>query len=372
MQLERERTMKSYGTSLLAAVPLLAFAAAVSADTVAYWRFEEGTVGQPAPPPYQTDWFVDSSGNGNDMWTWGDGTAPVYDADVPGSQVPQTGAPNTMSLEFTPNQDNYTWDKPINTYSFDALTVEASVKLKRLDAWQVIVGKDGKIDSPDPFPAFFFKSWHVDSGARFEVGLLDANGTFRQIETAQPPVVDQWYHLAMTSDGETMKFYVKGPDDTDFVLEGSVEVDGVLIDANDPTLVPPPDISPVWTVGRGMWDGGIADWADAKIDEVRISDVALSPDQFLQSGGITPPPLGDVNLDGTVNGLDVDPFIGVLLGGTYQTEADMNKDALVNGLDVDPFVAAVVGGGFEAVPEPATWLLVALGLAGAFVVGRRR
>jgi hypothetical protein len=175
----------------------------------------------------------------------------------------------------------------------------------------------------------------------------------------------------MTSDGETMKFYVKGPDDTDFVLEGSVEVDGVLIDANDPTLVPPPDISPVWTVGRGMWDGGIADWADAKIDEVRISDVALTPDQFLQSGDITPP-LGDVNLDGTVNGLDVDPFIGVLLDGSYQTEADMNEDALVNGLDVDPFVAAVVGGGFEAVPEPATWLLVALGLAGAFVVGRRR
>jgi hypothetical protein len=182
--------MKSYRTSLLAAVPLLAFAAAVSADTVAYWRFEEGTVGQPSPPPYQTDWFVDSSGNGNDMWTFADFSAPVYDADVSGSQVPQTGAANTMSLEFTPNQDNYTWEKPINTYSFDALTVEASVKLERLDAWQVIVGKDGKIDSPDdPFPAFFFKSWHVDSGARFEVGLLDGNGTFRQIETAQPPVL---------------------------------------------------------------------------------------------------------------------------------------------------------------------------------------
>ena len=30
-----------------------------------------------------------------------------------------------------------------------------------------------------------------------------------------------------------------------------------------------------------MWDGGIADWADGAIDEVRISDVALSPSQFL-------------------------------------------------------------------------------------------
>jgi hypothetical protein len=66
--------------------------------------------------------------------------------------------------------------------------------------------------------------------------------------------------------------------------------------------------------------------------------------------------------------LDVDPFIGVLLGGTYQTEADMNKDALVNGLDVDPFVEAVVGGGTAAVPEPSTLLLclVALGVVGGW------
>ena len=96
---------------------------------------------------------------------------------------------------------------------------------------------------------------------------------------------------------------------------------------------------------------------------------ALTPDQFLQSGDVTPPLLGDVNLDGTVNGLDVDPFTDALLGGTYQTEADMNEDGLVNGLDVDPFVVAVVGGGFEAVPEPATWLLAALGLIGALGAG---
>jgi hypothetical protein len=74
--------------------------------------------------------------------------------------------------------------------------------------------------------------------------------------------------------------------------------------------------------------------------------------------------LGDVNLDQDVNGLDVDPFVDVLLNGPYQTEADMNEDAEVNGLDVDPFVAAVVGGGTQPIPEPATLLLclVALGL----------
>ena len=71
---------------------------------------------------------------------------------------------------------------------------------------------------------------------------------------------------------------------------------------------------------------------------------------------------GDVNLDGEVNGLDVDPFVEVLLSGPYQVEADMNEDQVVNGLDVDPFVAAVVGGTHQ-IPEPSTFLLSILALA---------
>jgi hypothetical protein len=73
--------------------------------------------------------------------------------------------------------------------------------------------------------------------------------------------------------------------------------------------------------------------------------------------------LGDVNLDQVVNGLDVDPFVDVLLNGPCQAEADMNEDAEVNGLDVDLFVAAVVGGGTQPIPEPATLLLCLVALA---------
>ena len=82
--------------------------------------------------------------------------------------------------------------------------------------------------------------------------------------------------------------------------------------------------------------------------------------------------LGDVNGDGVVNGLDVQPFIDVLLPGDYQAEADMNEDLAVNGLDVDPFVAAVVGGGSQTVPEPSTFILAALGLLGLLAHTRRR
>ena len=37
------------------------------------------------------------------------------------------------------------------------------------------------------------------------------------------------------------------------------------------------------------------------------------------------PLLGDLNLDGEVNGLDVDPFVDVLLNGPFWPEADMNR-----------------------------------------------
>jgi hypothetical protein len=83
--------------------------------------------------------------------------------------------------------------------------------------------------------------------------------------------------------------------------------------------------------------------------------------------------LGDVNLDDVVNGLDVDPFVGLVTSGTYQAEGDMNGDGEVNGLDVDPFVAAVVGGAVQQVPEPSTFLLalIALGVVGGWQKWKR-
>jgi hypothetical protein len=72
------------------------------------------------------------------------------------------------------------------------------------------------------------------------------------------------------------------------------------------------------------------------------------------------PLLGDLNGDGQVDGLDVEPFVSVLVDGLFQAAADMNEDRVVNGLDVDPFVAAVIGGGggLRAIPEPSLAVLL--------------
>ncbi len=92
---------------------------------------------------------------------------------------------------------------------------------------------------------------------------------------------------------------------------------------------------------------------DVAIDYIRLRTLLL---------------FGDVNGDGAVNGLDVDPFVDILLRGPYKAEADMNRDRVLNGLDVDLFVAAVLGGGGTVagsgapVPEPCTRTLAALAL----------
>ena len=55
--------------------------------------------------------------------------------------------------------------------------------------------------------------------------------------------------------------------------------------------------------------------------------------------------LGDVNLSGTVDFLDITPFIGVLSGGTFQAEADCNESGGVDFLDITPFIGILSGSG---------------------------
>jgi hypothetical protein len=69
---------------------------------------------------------------------------------------------------------------------------------------------------------------------------------------------------------------------------------------------------------------------------------------------------GDVNLDGAVNGYDIDPFVIELTTPfppdpgwcweTMQDAADINGDGVVNGYDIDPFVDCLISGGCGTLP----------------------
>ena len=53
---------------------------------------------------------------------------------------------------------------------------------------------------------------------------------------------------------------------------------------------------------------------------------------------VVEPLLGDVNLDGTVDFLDIAPFITVLASQDFQLEADIDGNGAVSFLDISPFI----------------------------------
>ena len=72
----------------------------------------------------------------------------------------------------------------------------------------------------------------------------------------------------------------------------------------------------------------------------------VSTNQFLvidQEAILNPFLLGDVNLDGVVNLLDVAPFVDLLSTGVFMDEADIDGNGVVNLLDVDPFIDLIGG-----------------------------
>ena len=66
--------------------------------------------------------------------------------------------------------------------------------------------------------------------------------------------------------------------------------------------------------------------------------------QFLYGAPVTAVLLGDVNLDGAVNFLDIAPFVSILAASGSQAEADIDENGVVNFLDIAPFVALLTGG----------------------------
>ena len=80
-------------------------------------------------------------------------------------------------------------------------------------------------------------------------------------------------------------------------------------------------------------DNGPGSVIEAGVDGVSVDFISCSA-EFL---------CGDVNLDGSVDLLDVGPLIELLNNNEFQLEADINGDGFVNLLDIGPFVDKLSG-----------------------------
>ena len=79
--------------------------------------------------------------------------------------------------------------------------------------------------------------------------------------------------------------------------------------------------------------------------DVDISDFPSSGDQYFLVTSLVPSDvlLGDTDLNGVVNFLDIPSFITILFTGEFQAEADIDQSGEVNFLDIPLFVAIVAG-----------------------------
>lgn len=267
--------------------------AAASAGTMAYWRFEEGPLGANVARGGLSNgtWYpgaLDSSGNDYHLSAWSDGgfAGEGYRSNVPMGQVPQTGVVNQFSLQSTGDVPGMWTDAAaIRDWAPTTWTVEAWVYNTSMNNWRVAVGRDGDdigtaTGHPDD-PTFRIMFTNANA---VRCSFFDMAGNYYEMNTINNYVAgNRWYHLAAVCNGTTAYLYVDG-----------VEVNSVPLFATDPRLSNGSTgqasagdwTAGNWTVFRGMWNGGHSDRWYGYIDEVRISDTALTPAEFLNSGGV--------------------------------------------------------------------------------------
>ena len=274
--------------ALLTIISLI-FSFNINAETIAYWRFEEGSSGVQHTGT-NDDFYVDSTANSNAMSNIPTENAPTATSTVPFSTVPATGEPNTLALDFVPNSviltQNSITNKMVDSYVFsNGWTIEATVKFNAgfgtaESFGPIIVGKDGK-PSGGPAPPFFLKLIKFDppfiqadffSDDNVEHWFDGRSGFGGSGETEI--FADKWYNLAVTYDGSNVaKLYIQEETDIEYELEATSQQSNI-----GPATFP---WDTHWTIGRGVSGGAAANWVNGTIDEVRISNEPLNPTQFL-------------------------------------------------------------------------------------------
>jgi len=212
----------------------------------------------------------------------------------------------------------------IGLSSFDGRPMQASVALefvsanyaKDLEGFtpRIVILKEGQVVADVAFG---------DEGTTYDPTTGEATFDLRSL-----PQFDPGVYTVGFSENYSRWIYVAFP--------GDVNLDG-LVDAGDVEIVQANLETPELFTNAFRTDGDIN--GDGAVTE---ADLALLQELILLQQTAEPEVLlADVNRDGTVNVLDINPFLVVLTSGAYQVEADVNQDGIVNVLDINPFIMAL-------------------------------
>ena len=297
-------------------------------STVAYWNFEEGTSNTYVPyarasaNQYEGSIF-DQSGNANHLSVWTGGWA-WYRPQIPGTPTPQTGAANTLSMQ---NSGSYPAISSIGTsltsWNPEQWTIEAAIRPDdATNGFQTFIGRDslGTFAGEPALAVLYFQL--LPTGA-LQVAFTDTAGNNWKITSAANAVQDaKWHAVAATSDGDTLKLYLKNitNGDANYTLLGTRDISA----SGNPALSTGAGDGGDWdagvfTIGRGLFNGGHTDRFFGHMDDIRFSNAALAPSSLLYSQPVptfaswinTYPAIGsqtgfndDPDGDGLVNGIE--------------------------------------------------------------------
>ena len=172
-----------------------------------------------------------------------------------------------------------------------------------------------------------------------------------QVSSLAAIIPGQWYYVAAVATDTELSLYLDSNDGQGYLLQGTTALDGGALYQGDDPLNPSWDNS--WSVGRGQFGGGAADWFDGQIDEVRLTNAPLSPSQFLFAPTSTVLE-GDYNENEIVDAADYTEWRD-RLGDTNPLPNDLTPGVTQEDYTVwkQNFGQTASGAAAASVPEPA-------------------
>ncbi len=231
------------------------------ATEIGRYRFEEGSVGAVASTVLDTSI---SANNGDAFGT------PLFNDDVPVSRIPQTGETNHQSLEFDHFKTDYVRVNSLFPFHTPGdVTLEFWLKVPNQGHAAIFWSRFDSAPNLNRFHIYLAGGFDNGPFAPLFLGMdyLDPSGVNHKLLSYdianaedQPFIIPiaEWIHVGIVRSANTYKFYKNGK----FVWQ--------TLDAN-PNL----PISIGWEIAGRSHD------FSGRIDEIRFSDRALTPREFL-------------------------------------------------------------------------------------------
>lgn len=259
---------------------------------VAYWRFEDAitkTLSEGKAEKSARRFTVDSSYNGNDLFA--DFNAELVPSDdVAYAVMPASAAKNSKCFDntkalagpasmpglFTHSSACHAAPVDIQEVSLPEWTIEASIKVNKLDGIQTFVGRSGAATNINVPVRLAFQ---ITQDGCFAISYRDADGRPHGVVANDYVITTgQWYHVTAVSDGRQLTLFVNSFDDRGYrkLATSPLPNHGSTALASGAADAP-------WTIGfgRDARSGRASKAFNGYLDEIRICDKALSPSEFL-------------------------------------------------------------------------------------------